>query len=193
MLPLLAGGVLAPLSIISIFKNLYDPWLILLILFASLFLFYFGWIGQKVMTIQENVQTSDFGVTNISLNLKAFARFVNDILSNKGRDEPSFLIYHITTRKQWEAYSEDKTYTPPSLRKEGFIHCYRWEQLKQVKRKYFENEKELLLLLIDAFKVKSEIKFEDVYNSGKLYPHIYGNLNLDAVVKIKQLWKEDGI
>lgn len=31
------------------------------------------------------------------------------------------------------------------------------------------------------FKIKSEVIWEDLYNEDREYPHIYGELNLDAV------------
>ncbi|WP_256701870.1 DUF952 domain-containing protein [Paenibacillus sp. P3E] len=39
------------------------------------------------------------------------------------------------------------------------------------------------LLCIEASKVKAEVRWEDLYNEGSEYPHIYGELNFDAVVK----------
>ncbi|WP_307413511.1 DUF952 domain-containing protein [Paenibacillus sp. W2I17] len=30
-------------------------------------------------------------------------------------------------------------------------------------------------------KIKSKVVWEDLYNEGRQYPHIYGELNLDAV------------
>ena len=47
----------------------------------------------------------------------------------------------------------------------------------------FKGKSGLILLVIDDSKVTPEIKYEDAGN-GKLYPHIYGPLNIDAVVKV---------
>ena len=38
-------------------------------------------------------------------------------------------------------------------------------------------------MVIDEEKVVSKIKYEDAGN-GKYYPHIYGSLNIDAVIDI---------
>jgi uncharacterized protein (DUF952 family) len=32
--------------------------------------------------------------------------------------------------------------------------------------------------------VKPEIRYEDLYDAGQEFPHIYGPLNLDAVVDV---------
>ncbi len=42
-----------------------------------------------------------------------------------------------------------------------------------------------MLVLIDEKSVEAEIKYENFYDSGEKHPHIYGELNLDAVVEIK--------
>lgn len=50
-----------------------------------------------------------------------------------------------------------------------------------------------MLLYIDPDKVHSEIVYEDLYEAGDLYPHIYGSLNTDAALKIIDfLPKNDG-
>jgi len=45
----------------------------------------------------------------------------------------------------------------------------------------------LLLLCIDAEKVKAKIVYEDTANTGMLFPHIYGPLNLDSVFRVMAL------
>lgn len=46
----------------------------------------------------------------------------------------------------------------------------------------FPCQKDLVLLCIETGKVKSEIRYEGT-EKGEMYPHIYGPLNVDAVVK----------
>lgn len=190
MLPLLSGGIFAPLSIIAIFKSLYDPWWLLFILFISLFLFYYGWLGQKVLTVTENVHHQDFALPLISPNIKAFAGFVNKTLQENISLRDKFFIYHITTNGPWSDAIRSGFYSNPSLKKEGFIHCAERNQLEQVIDNYFKGENKLLLLIIDPLKVTSEIKYEAAINE-QLYPHIYGPVNTDAVVNIKSFNAEE--
>lgn len=42
----------------------------------------------------------------------------------------------------------------------------------------------LVLLCIDTTKVNAEIRWEDFDNCGRIYPHIYGVLNMDAIIEI---------
>lgn len=47
----------------------------------------------------------------------------------------------------------------------------------------FFNQKELVLLLIDSDKVQAEIRYEEA-EIGELFPHVYGELNIDAVYQV---------
>jgi uncharacterized protein (DUF952 family) len=92
------------------------------------------------------------------------------------------LIYHILPRSAWVQAQKEGRYIPDSLDSEGFIHCSTLEQVTGSANKYFEGEDDLLLLEIQKVKVKPEIRFEDLADEGMRFPHIYGPLNLDAVL-----------
>lgn len=93
-------------------------------------------------------------------------------------------ILHITTKKIWERAQQQGEYRGDTLDDEGFIHCSTAEQIDEVAQSFFKGRQGLVLLAIDTEKVQPEIKYEDAGN-GKLYPHIYGPLNLDAVIDVK--------
>ncbi len=92
------------------------------------------------------------------------------------------MILHITYRTAWEQALQDAAYTADSLQKEGFIHCSTPEQVLGAANKYYKGRKDLVILWIDPAAVKSEIRWE--LSDGKIYPHIYGPLNLDAVIRV---------
>ncbi len=48
----------------------------------------------------------------------------------------------------------------------------------------FRGQKELVLLCIDPGKVTMPIDYEDCYESGQAFPHIYGPLNVEAVTTV---------
>lgn len=75
-------------------------------------------------------------------------------------------------------------YTPPSFNKEGFIHCSMAHQIIDVAEFNFKNQNNLVLLEIDLNQLQSPVKFEDLYESGEDFPHIYGALNLEAVSQV---------
>jgi uncharacterized protein (DUF952 family) len=92
------------------------------------------------------------------------------------------LIYHILPKSVWAQAQKEGLYTPDSLDSVGFIHCSTLEQVLGSANKYFEGEDDLLLLAIQGLKVNSEIRTEDLAGEGMCFPHIYGPLNLDAIL-----------
>lgn len=102
-------------------------------------------------------------------------------------------IVHIIFEEEWKYVKQEKDYLPPSLHSEGFIHCSGIDQVIKVADYNFHGQTGLVLLVIDTEKVIPEVKWEDLYNLGEDYPHIYGPLNTDAVVDVKELlMNEDG-
>jgi uncharacterized protein (DUF952 family) len=97
-------------------------------------------------------------------------------------------IYHITTANNWYMSLERKYYAHHSLEAEGFIHCCTKEQLKGVFERYFVNEKEQLLkLIIDTEKVEAIIKYEFSPSTNEFFPHIFGNININAITDVEQI------
>jgi uncharacterized protein (DUF952 family) len=93
-------------------------------------------------------------------------------------------IFHIVNKKEWLMAKENGVYRPQSLLKEGFIHCSRADQVLQVANSFFKGQENLIILRINVPLVASEIKTEAPLEapwSDIHYPHIYGELNLDAV------------
>jgi len=93
------------------------------------------------------------------------------------------VILHIVKREQWEKAKLEGVYRGDTLDSQGFIHCSTSEQIVKVANALFRAQKGLVLLYIAASKVQSEIRYESA-GSEELYPHIYGPLNIDAVIKV---------
>lgn len=93
-------------------------------------------------------------------------------------------LFHIVSKSDWEKAKSSGSYQPPSLKKEGFIHCSKTDQLLGVANSFYKGQTDLLILRINKEKVTSEIKFEpplEAPMSGLLFPHIYGALEVNAV------------
>lgn len=105
-------------------------------------------------------------------------------------------IFHILKRKEWESAKNAGVYQPESLRRDGFVHCSKTDQLLKVANSFYKNERDLIILRIVENKVTSEIKHEPPLEaplSDVLFPHIHGPLNVDAVDKeIEFPCKDDG-
>jgi uncharacterized protein (DUF952 family) len=93
------------------------------------------------------------------------------------------VILHITKREQWEKAMLDGVYRGDTLDSQGFIHCSTSQQIVKVANALYRAQKGLVLLCVATSKVQSEIRYESA-GSEELYPHIYGPLNVDAVVKV---------
>ncbi len=93
------------------------------------------------------------------------------------------IILHITKREQWEKAKRGGVYCGDKLDSQGFIHCSTSQQIVKVANALHYAQRELVLLCIVTNRVQSEIKYESA-GSESLYPHIYGPLNVDAVVKV---------
>lgn len=99
------------------------------------------------------------------------------------------MIFHITTKQTWQEATEKGEYRGDTLASQGFIHCSTPEQVDEVAQYLFKGKADLVLLEIDETKVTPEIQYEDGGN-GKLYPHIYGPLNIDAVINVRDFYVE---
>ncbi len=96
------------------------------------------------------------------------------------------MLLHITPAAQWQTAQQEGAYRAESLATEGFIHCSTIAQIDWVVEKFYRGQTNLRLLYIDPDKVQSEIRYEEVVGVPveNHFPHIYGALNLDAVVRV---------
>ena len=91
-------------------------------------------------------------------------------------------LLHIISRADWEGVGV--TYAPKSLDMEGFIHCSTIDQVLIPANERFSGTRDLILLIIDVERVRAPIKYEDCDNTGLTFPHIYGALERDAIIKV---------
>jgi uncharacterized protein (DUF952 family) len=96
------------------------------------------------------------------------------------------VIYHITEATTWLAQQQSSDFTVSSLTEEGFIHCSTAAQVGGVLQRYYSDQKNLLMLHIDESKVTADLKFE-ASTEGEYFPHIYGPINKEAILRIEQL------
>ena len=75
----------------------------------------------------------------------------------------------------------------------GFIHCSFDHQVQRVADAFYRGRSDVVLLSIDEARLTSPIREENTEGGADLYPHIYGPLNVDAVVSARPLaTKSDG-
>jgi uncharacterized protein (DUF952 family) len=101
-----------------------------------------------------------------------------------GRDR---YILHIIPHNAWEAARGGTHYAGDTLAAEGFIHFSTPAQVLAVANARFRGHNGLRLLVVDAQRLHAPLKWEPPFEGGEVaqygaFPHLYGELNLDAVV-----------
>ena len=94
------------------------------------------------------------------------------------------IVYHVTRRADWVKAIEEGCYEAPSLALEGFIHCSQEHQVTAVLERYYSGRKDLVKLIIDTDKLSSQLVFEWSISSQDTFPHIYGSINISAVIDV---------
>ncbi len=106
----------------------------------------------------------------------------------------SDIILHIIPREQWANLQGQSEYEGDTLKSEGFIHFSTPKQVVMVANARFKGHTGLQLLVVDPAKLRAELKYEPPYETNpdgaiaaqardQLFPHLFGPLNLDAVVR----------
>jgi ribosomal-protein-serine acetyltransferase len=102
------------------------------------------------------------------------------------------MIYHITTKAAWSRAGAE--YRAESLAEQGFIHASTREQVERVANAVVAGQRDLVVLCLDPGRLQAELKYEPPDTSvpaehyeGELFPHIYGPINTQAVVKVVPL------
>ena len=109
------------------------------------------------------------------------------------------LIYHITSRSAARAARQSGEYRADSLASQGFIHFSQVHQLLGVANSFYINQEDLVILVVDSARLSAELKYEapdhpaaaaarsTVPSGDQRFPHLYGPLNFEAVVKVIDL------
>ena len=100
-------------------------------------------------------------------------------------------ITHLASNEAWLAAVKKGIFYADSLSTEGFIHCSKPSQIVGVANTFYHGQRGLALLVIEPSKLEAELKWEPPAEpeptharEGELFPHIYGPLNLDAVIEV---------
>lgn len=97
------------------------------------------------------------------------------------------MIYHVLSKADWDEALEQGEYRAASLSTEGFIHASKAHQVAGVLERYFQGKSDLLVLHIDEHKLTSPFTYEFSPSVNDEFPHIFGPMNLDAVLNAEAL------
>jgi uncharacterized protein (DUF952 family) len=111
------------------------------------------------------------------------------------------MIFHITSRAEWDKAQQHGYYRAEGFAMEGFIHCSTLAQVLPVANNFYKGQSGLILLEIEPTLLSAELKWEPPTGgapppgvaAGDMFPHVYGPINVDAVVRVIDLTsKPDG-
>jgi uncharacterized protein (DUF952 family) len=102
-------------------------------------------------------------------------------------------IYHITSRAAWGEAQNAGEYRAESLASQGFIHFSQAHQVLGVAKAFYAGQRGLVVLVVAVDRLKAGLKFEPPVHpkpgealppEDELFPHLYGPLNVDAVIRV---------
>lgn len=99
------------------------------------------------------------------------------------------LTFHLVPKTYFDALDPHADYVPRDFAREGFIHCTDGadEMARTANRYYKANAQAHYYLCIDKARVRAPIRYDD---AARVYPHIYGALNRDAIVAVRVARRE---
>jgi uncharacterized protein (DUF952 family) len=98
-------------------------------------------------------------------------------------------LFHIARSDDWQAAQPAGVYTVSSLgrqlEEEGFIHMSFSHQVKTVADVVYNGMTGLVLLQIDPARLNAPVVVEALGDAVEPFPHLYGALNTDAVMAVR--------
>lgn len=92
-------------------------------------------------------------------------------------------IYKILPEEMWENARKTGIFHGSEVdRRDGFIHFSTASQAVETAAKHFAGQRDLVLLYVDTERLGTNLKWEPS-RGGALFPHLYGDLALDAVTR----------
>ena len=98
-------------------------------------------------------------------------------------------ILHLTTAEDWAQAQRAGSYTVSTrgrtLEQEGYIHCSEQHQVEAVRQQYFDKVTDLVLLEVETDLLTAPWRSEQPAGMAEAYPHVYGPIDLAAVVEVR--------
>jgi len=101
------------------------------------------------------------------------------------------MIFHITESARWRRSIDEGEHTGSTrgveLDEEGFIHCSTSGQWSHTVDRFYAGVPDLVLLHIDEELLLAPLVYEQLPGAHEPFPHVYGPINLEAVVRVEHL------
>ena len=96
----------------------------------------------------------------------------------------SEFIYKICTKMEWNEFKNKKIWSGSEMDiKDGYIHFSEKNQLAQTLKRFYSNQKNLVIIKVKTNKLNKVIWERD--SNGEMFPHLYSKLNIKYVVDDK--------
>ena len=97
------------------------------------------------------------------------------------------LIYKICPRALWRDAERQGRFTgAPVDVADGFIHFSTAAQVAETAARHFAGQDDLLLVAVEGERLGEALRYE-ASRGGDLFPHLYGDLPLSAVVSVEEM------
>jgi len=97
------------------------------------------------------------------------------------------LIYKICPRALWRDAERQGRFTgAPVDVADGFIHFSTAAQVAETAARHFSGQDDLLLVAVEGDRLGDALRYE-ASRGGDLFPHLYGDLPLAAVVSVEEM------
>jgi uncharacterized protein (DUF952 family) len=108
-------------------------------------------------------------------------------------DAPAGALYKIVSGAEWRAAQSDGLVAWSAVdRRDGFMHLSTAAQVLETARLHFSGTPDLVALEIGPSRLDGAVRFE-ASRGGELFPHLYGDLSVDAVIRVRRLCEEGGV
>jgi uncharacterized protein (DUF952 family) len=188
LFPLLMGGIVVPFSLLLIFRNIFHSWTVLILLFAGLLSFYFGWAGRKSLTITTIIKDYDIFVDEENPNLHKFldlvriyiklAKLENEIKNNK-------LILIIVDQKKYQESKISLILNTDSIIKKGYETGFTFYQKQLVSNEILNYKDIPCLLLLNPDLLPNELVEINTENNDNTFIKIHGPIPIAAIERVE--------
>jgi uncharacterized protein (DUF952 family) len=97
------------------------------------------------------------------------------------------IVYKILPAALWREAQAQGVFRGSALdERDGFIHFSTAEQAAETAARHFAGQDDLLLVAVDSAALGAALKWEPS-RGGALFPHLYGELALNAVLNVVAL------
>ena len=94
--------------------------------------------------------------------------------------------FKVLTQQQWADFERERVFRgAPVDIADGYIHLSTAEQLEGTIAKHFAGQTDLMIAEVDLIGLGDAIRWEEA-RGGELFPHIYAELPMHAVVGLQK-------